>query len=73
MKKVNNLNSSLFRKFEKEQVSNLSSIMGGYVDPPTEQKDDVSSSTADCTEPNCDSSDWNEDSDDSSDSSREAD
>lgn len=76
MKKVNNLNSNLFKKFEKEQVSNLSSIIGGY-EPPTEQVNDQSSSDADCdykTGAHCvESTDWNDDSDNSTDSSREVD
>ncbi|WP_038263176.1 hypothetical protein [Zhouia amylolytica] len=72
MKKRNNLNSTLFKKFEREQVSNLSSIIGGY-EPPTDQSSDVSNGGADITMGGSDVTTWEIDSTTMNDSSRELD
>lgn len=75
MKKLENLQSNLFKKFEKENVENLNSVFGGILDEAsTEQAGDVSDSGTDCTGDGCtDSTKWNTDSTSYSDSSREAD
>lgn len=72
MKKTNNLNSTLFKKFEREQLSNLSSIIGGY-EPATEQSSDVSNSGDDITTGGSDVTTWEIDSSTMNDSSRELD
>ena len=60
MKKIENLKSNLFKKFEENRIENLNSIFGG--DPGTLQSSDCSDSNSDCTCTSSDTTSWSTDS-----------
>ncbi|WP_396179849.1 hypothetical protein [Flavobacterium sp.] len=71
MKKVENLKSDLFKKFEGNKFENLNMILGG--DPGTSKETDCSETKSDCTGTSCDTTSWSNDSSASGDTIRSSD